>query len=223
MRPEGTSPYYGAPWAHCPCPSAVVPGRAAEIYPCLSGLCGRKCMHQTGWPAPVSARPADSNNGVPIMIQCSCPQCGDRYRIAEELGDEPVVCSQCQTHFMPKDALLARRRPGPNYHDDDAVPEHKSCPYCSEKILATARKCKHCGEILDRYLQRSRTRRVQQVSLNFIPWVLGLVFGVILLIIGIIVLPGGAPGGTSLFGIILIITGLVCCISAGIGASLHRR
>jgi hypothetical protein len=25
----------------------------------------------------------------------------------------------------------------------------KQCPYCSEKILATAKKCKHCGEWLD--------------------------------------------------------------------------
>jgi hypothetical protein len=28
-------------------------------------------------------------------------------------------------------------------------PEEKECPYCSENIKHTAKKCKHCGEILD--------------------------------------------------------------------------
>jgi TM2 domain-containing membrane protein YozV len=28
-------------------------------------------------------------------------------------------------------------------------PQYKECPYCSETILAKARKCKHCGEMLD--------------------------------------------------------------------------
>jgi hypothetical protein len=32
----------------------------------------------------------------------------------------------------------------------------RQCPFCSEKILATARKCKHCGEIIDPELKESR-------------------------------------------------------------------
>lgn len=27
--------------------------------------------------------------------------------------------------------------------------EKKKCPYCSEEIIADARKCKHCGEFLE--------------------------------------------------------------------------
>lgn len=27
--------------------------------------------------------------------------------------------------------------------------EYKECPYCAETILLAAKKCKHCGEILD--------------------------------------------------------------------------
>lgn len=28
--------------------------------------------------------------------------------------------------------------------------EKKNCPYCGEEILATAKKCKHCGEFLEK-------------------------------------------------------------------------
>jgi hypothetical protein len=31
----------------------------------------------------------------------------------------------------------------------DPAQQYKECPYCSEKILETAKKCKHCGEMLD--------------------------------------------------------------------------
>jgi len=29
------------------------------------------------------------------------------------------------------------------------IPDTKQCPYCGEKILLTAEKCKHCGEWLN--------------------------------------------------------------------------
>lgn len=31
--------------------------------------------------------------------------------------------------------------------------DYKNCPFCGEKVLATAKKCKHCGEILDASLR----------------------------------------------------------------------
>ena len=34
--------------------------------------------------------------------------------------------------------------------DEDS---EQDCPYCSEKILLTAKKCKHCGEFLDQALR----------------------------------------------------------------------
>jgi len=43
--------------------------------------------------------------------------------------------------------------------------ETKACPYCWEEILATAKKCKHCGEFLD-----WTKREEQSVSASVIPY-----------------------------------------------------
>jgi len=40
--------------------------------------------------------------------------------------------------------------------------ETKCCPYCSESILASAQKCKHCGEYLEEYLHKARANGVSQ-------------------------------------------------------------
>lgn len=34
----------------------------------------------------------------------------------------------------------------------------KKCPFCAETILADARKCKHCGEIVDPTLRQTPTQ-----------------------------------------------------------------
>ena len=59
------------------------------------------------------------------------------------------------------------------------------CPYCSEKILSTAKKCKHCGEFLDKE-QQSKEKADGIVN------TLGSLGGTILKIwFGILVILGG--------------------------------
>ncbi len=43
----------------------------------------------------------------------------------------------------------------------EAASRHTACPFCSEEILATARKCKHCGEMLDPALRLQASTPVQ--------------------------------------------------------------
>jgi LITAF-like zinc ribbon domain len=38
--------------------------------------------------------------------------------------------------------------PGPDDFRIEVADEYKECPFCSEQILSTAKKCKHCGEFL---------------------------------------------------------------------------
>lgn len=42
--------------------------------------------------------------------------------------------------------------------------ETKTCPYCMEQVSAEAKKCKHCGEILDVTLRELENLKKQQNS-----------------------------------------------------------
>ena len=39
--------------------------------------------------------------------------------------------------------------------------DRKTCPYCGEEIAATARKCKHCGEWLEKGIPSSQVNIYQ--------------------------------------------------------------
>ena len=65
------------------------------------------------------------------------------------------------------------------------------CPYCSEQILRTAKKCKHCGEFID------KDSRVEEVAdgvvkttgsifwkiFKIIIWINVILFGLIIVIL----------------------------------------
>lgn len=42
------------------------------------------------------------------------------------------------------------------------APTLKKCPFCSESILSSAIKCKHCGEIVDPDVLRARNAELSQ-------------------------------------------------------------
>ena len=46
------------------------------------------------------------------------------------------------------------------------MPENdtRTCPYCKEPIAQDAKKCKHCGEILDETLKEVRSLQTQQIN-----------------------------------------------------------
>ena len=66
-----------------------------------------------------------------------------------------------------------------------------NCPYCSEQILRTAKKCKHCGEFID------KDSRVEEVAdgvvkttgsifwkiFKIIIWINVILFGLIIVIL----------------------------------------
>ena len=97
-----------------------------------------------------------SECGSPIYIEESsigsevrCSRCGQEYTVSAEEADQPKPGA---TRRAPAgDTHVPPRIPAPL----DESPRYKQCPYCSERILHGARKCKHCGEYLDPALRRS--------------------------------------------------------------------
>ncbi len=64
----------------------------------------------------------------------SCPHCAQKLEVPEEMLGQATECPACHGRIDS---------PAPE------TKETKDCSFCGEEILATARKCKHCGEFLD--------------------------------------------------------------------------
>lgn len=59
-----------------------------------------------------------------------------------------------------------------------------TCPYCAETIRAAARKCKHCGDILDQFLLEATERASRSTQDEWNPGVAAVLS---------LVLPGAGP------------------------------
>lgn len=94
--------------------------------------------------APTRAAPANQGQAAPVGISSRPPGPAPRYR-SPSSPTEPIV--------VPVSPPVATRAPA-------AQSETKACPYCGEQILNVAKKCKHCGEMLDETLRTERDRRL---------------------------------------------------------------
>lgn len=84
------------------------------------------------------------------MIHFFCKNCGGQLKANADAVGKRCACPRCRSSMTVPNTTAAT-----SFEDqkgDDLTP----CPYCSEKIQRSARKCKHCGEILDRELRESR-------------------------------------------------------------------
>jgi len=84
-------------------------------------------------------------------IEFICPNCGQSLEASIDMHGQLIDCPMCGKAIeVSKPQYKSDTTPIPK------ISTVKACPYCSEEILITARKCKHCGEYLDESLKTQR-------------------------------------------------------------------
>src|SRR5436190_944638 len=84
-----------------------------------------------------------------MPISVACPACGAKLKAPDNAAGRTVKCLKCgEAIAVPSAAAVS---PVPVQSPAQPVPtsNSKPCPFCGEQILAAAKKCKHCGEVID--------------------------------------------------------------------------
>lgn len=87
---------------------------------------------------------------MPITV--AYPTCRQAGKVPDHFAGQSIRCPKCQAKFaVPSADQPATPNPpkAPGTIRAQPAKEQARCPYCSEPIRPTAKKCKHCGEWLD--------------------------------------------------------------------------
>lgn len=82
-------------------------------------------------------------------IKFNCPECGGALEVDASGAGMTVNCPDCKKPIcIPKPVAKIQVRQ-PISSPSARSQSEKPCPLCGESILAVAKKCKHCGSMLD--------------------------------------------------------------------------
>jgi len=88
-----------------------------------------------------------------------CPHCQQSLEATEDIYGITINCPNCDQTIKVPDFLAAVVSPLLSQPEKKQVvlkktqvirTKNKQCPYCSEMVLVAAKKCKHCGEFLEK-------------------------------------------------------------------------
>lgn len=78
-----------------------------------------------------------------------CPGCGQPIEVPyPKKAASPINAPRSQSPIPKTPSPPPPASSTPNDRNR-TTPQSKTCPFCGETILSTAKKCKHCGEFLD--------------------------------------------------------------------------
>jgi DNA-directed RNA polymerase subunit M/transcription elongation factor TFIIS len=89
---------------------------------------------------------------MPATIDCTT--CATKLKVPENTDSQTFQCPKCGSLIeaqpqLPQRADSIQATPGASQLARNLDGDRATCPYCRENIQAGARKCKHCGELLD--------------------------------------------------------------------------
>lgn len=110
---------------------------------------------------------------MPIRFQCS--SCGKRMRAADNAAGKKTKCPSCGTAlripetsddviYDAEPAFDAAEESEPAYSvagssNSSDGKQRRPCPLCGEMIVATAVKCRYCGEVFDPALKKKKKKK----------------------------------------------------------------
>jgi predicted RNA-binding Zn-ribbon protein involved in translation (DUF1610 family) len=152
----------------------------------------------------------------------NCPSCGKALKVPDNAVGLTVACPDCTARFQVPDTPTAaadapENAPAEPPEAVSSVPEEapgseqrRPCPMCGEMIVASAVKCRFCGEIFDETLRRAEKKKERgpetdrnltggDIVLAILPFLTN-----IACILGIVWMIQGRPKGAKMFGLALV-------------------
>ena len=155
-----------------------------------------------------------------MSISVKCDECGKTLKAPDSAAGKKAKCPQCGAIVkIPEPVYEAEEAVEGESHEDadpfagvgsfdspaaPASDDRKPCPACGEMIVATAAKCRFCGEIFDAKMKkaaRKNSKGGDDDDMTTGDWVAAVLCSGIGCIAGIIWMIQGKKKGLKMFGI----------------------
>lgn len=186
---------------------------------------------------------------MPISFQC--PQCGKKLKAPDNAAGKSSKCPGCGgTVTCPEpvyDAELFDETQAAAGHDPYAdldsdkpygvvepqpvaaasADGRRPCPMCGEMILATAAKCRYCGEVFDSTLKKAKGKKSKkygpgEADLSTGEIVLAVLCSNIACILGLIWIIQGKPKGMKIVGLSILVNVIAYIVITVAGVVLQQ-